>query len=125
MSKKNFDTIFSEPVKLILGKKRRKMSDSTYKRLRFVCFAYLTGLLYTSGILVSDLGQTSQLAVGIDLFMIISILLLAVLVHWTHYYRLAFHASVAILAITVLVGYFAPTGNRTAFLTPLILILSY
>lgn len=123
--KLNLDAIFSFPVKVILGKKRRHINDGLYKRLRFNCFGFLLGILYCGGLFFNDITRNSLLAIGLDLFIIFSCLTLAIVVRWSSAYRFVFHATVLIVAIVLPIGYFAPTGNRTVFLTPLILILAY
>lgn len=121
----NTDAIFSLPVKLILGGKSRQLDDPTYKRLRFLCFAFLVAVVYAGALLISDWGRNSKLAVGLDALIVICSVLFSLLIRWSTAYRLVFHLSVIVVAIVIPTGYFAPTGNRTVFLTPLVLIVAY
>lgn len=121
----NFDGIVSAPVGWILDGRDHQVDDYSYKRLRFLCFAFVLAFLYSSSLLVADTHRDSNLALGLDLVMIGSVLVLAAIIRWTSVYNLVFHASIIILTAVIVVGYFAPTGNRTVFLAPTVLILAY
>ena len=121
----NAEFIFSLPVNWILGKKGSQLDDPTFKRVRFLCFAYVVGFIYAGVLLASDISSNGPLAIGLDVLIMSCIILMSAVIRWTGAYLLAFHVSVTIVAIVLPTGYFAATGNRTVFLTPVVLVIAY
>jgi len=121
----NTDAIFSLPAKLILGLKWRQLDDATFKRLKFLCFAFVIAFVYASSLFLNDWGRNSNLAIGLDLLIVLCAVLFSLIIRWSKVYLLVFHLSVIVVAVVIPTGYFAPTGNRTVFLAPLVLLVAY
>jgi signal transduction histidine kinase len=121
------DAIFTAPIKAILGEKRRELDDQTFRRLRFLCFAFIVGLSYAGGLFLSDLTlkQKSLYSLALDTWIILTIVFLSIWLRYTTAYKTAFYISVIVIGIVIPAGYFAPTGNRTIFLAPVVLIVAY
>jgi signal transduction histidine kinase len=123
----NIESILSQPIKLILGEKRRDLDDQTFRRLRFLCFAFVVGFGYAGGLFLSDLSlqHKNLYSLALDAWVIVTVIVLSILLRFTNAYKVCFYCSVIVVGIVIPAGYFAPTGSRTIFLAPVVLIVAY
>lgn len=117
--------LYSLPFTLVMGKWSHKIPDGAYKRLRFLCFSAFIGLLYTIGLLQNDSGRNSNLAIILDIYLMVAIVAVWLFVRLTGAYRLFFHATVIVMTTVITIDYLSPTATRSTYLLPLILIMTY
>ncbi len=119
-------SVYSLPVKIILGRKIDDLSDALYKRLRFLCVIYAVGFAFTLLLLSIDTAKRFPVGMLLDFTILAGIVVICIKLRSAKTYRWAFHATVAVLAAVIQFTYFLAIGTPQALLLmPMVLILAY